>query len=48
MKWDFFYDEDNKRPYRSLKDWYRDIRHLILPLIIMLAMILWIYFHHFI
>ncbi len=37
MKWDFFYDEGSGRPYESLGDWYRDIGHLVYPLIVMIG-----------
>lgn len=49
MKWDFFYDEGTGKPYESLGDWYRDIRHLVWPFIFMLAlgMVIFLYLEFF-
>lgn len=38
MKWDFFYDEGNSKPYESIQDWYKEIRHLIIPIVILLVL----------
>jgi hypothetical protein len=38
MKWDFFYDENEGEAYRSIKDWYRDIKHLVWPFISMVLL----------
>ncbi|MCB0629963.1 MAG: hypothetical protein R2824_27440 [Saprospiraceae bacterium] len=38
MKWDFFYDVDEGKPYESIDDWHRDISYLIRPGIIVLAL----------
>ncbi|MEQ8703319.1 MAG: hypothetical protein RIC19_05345 [Phaeodactylibacter sp.] len=49
MKWDFFYDEGNGKPYESISEWYADIRHLIAPGILMigLGVTAFIYFRYF-
>lgn len=38
MKENFLYDEDDTEPYESIQDWYKDIRHLIMPTIIMVVL----------
>ncbi|WPR75944.1 hypothetical protein [Algoriphagus sp. NG3] len=49
MKWDFFYDEDDSKPYESFEDWYKDIKYLIVPTILMLVSgaAVYIYFRFF-
>jgi len=49
MKWDFFYDEDDGKPYKSIHDWYKDIKHLIIPTIVMIVLgaAVYIYFRYF-
>ncbi|WP_157378343.1 hypothetical protein [Arenibacter latericius] len=51
MKWDFFYDEDDGKPYESIHDWYKEIKHLIIPTIVMVvlgtALFLYFRFFHF-
>lgn len=49
MKWDFFYDEDDCKPYESIQDWYRYIKHLIVPaiVIVVLGIAVYIYFGFF-
>jgi hypothetical protein len=51
MKWDFFYDESEDKPYESIQDWYKDIKHLITPTIVMIvlgiAVSLYFRFFHF-
>lgn len=49
MKWDFFYDEGNDKSYESIGDWYEDIKHLILPtiIIVILGVAVLIYFSFF-
>ena len=38
MKWEFFYDEGQGKPYKSTHDWYKEIKHLIIPTIIMMVL----------
>ena len=38
MKWDFFYDEGLGKPYESMNDWYKEIKHLIIPTIVMVIL----------
>ncbi|WP_170062915.1 hypothetical protein [Polaribacter butkevichii] len=45
MKWDIFYNEDNAKPYQSIKNWHKDIAHLIIPTIIMVAFVIAIYLY---
>ena len=49
MKWDFFYEEDEGKPYESIHDWYKDIRHLIFPTIVMVVtgIAVFVYFRYF-
>ena len=49
MKQNFFYDEGDNKPYESIQDWYKDIKHLIIPTIILvvLGIAAYIYFNGF-
>ncbi|MFD2033805.1 hypothetical protein ACFSKL_03330 [Belliella marina] len=55
MKWDFFYDEDKGKPYESIQDWYKDIKHLIVSIpiaigimvVLGIAVYLYLRFFHF-
>ncbi len=49
MKWDFFYDEGQGKAYESTNDWYKEIRYLMIPSIIMvvLGITLYLYFRFF-
>lgn len=38
MKWDFFYDEGQGQPYDSIYDLYKEIKHLIIPRIVMVVL----------
>ncbi|MBB4119517.1 hypothetical protein GGR32_001819 [Mesonia hippocampi] len=38
MKWHFFYDESEVKSYKSTQDWYKDIKYLISPIIVMAAL----------
>ncbi|MGS2764981.1 hypothetical protein [Sinomicrobium sp. M5D2P9] len=38
MKWNFFYDETEGVSYHSLKDWYREIRYLVWPAVIIIVL----------
>jgi len=42
MKWNFFYDEGEGKPYESFQDWIDEIRHLIWPTIIMSSIIIFL------
>lgn len=44
MKWNFFYDEDKGIPYESIQDWYKDIKHMIIPTIVTVALGIVFYF----
>ncbi|MEH6680786.1 MAG: hypothetical protein V7724_09575 [Sediminicola sp.] len=44
MEWDFLYDENEGKKYRSVKDWYRDIKHLVGPLIAMSLLAMAVFF----
>ncbi|WP_343788234.1 hypothetical protein [Wandonia haliotis] len=51
MKWNFFYDEGTGEPYHSFQDWYREIRYLVIPTLLMIVAGASIYcyfryFHH--
>jgi hypothetical protein len=35
MKWDFFYNEDDGKTHESIQDWYKDIKRLTAPTIVM-------------
>ncbi|MEQ9375393.1 MAG: hypothetical protein RIG68_09450 [Imperialibacter sp.] len=35
----FFYDEDERKSYQSIQDWYSDIRHLLWPAIISASLV---------
>ncbi len=39
MKLDFFHDKAEGKPYQSFEDWCQEIKHLILPLLIMIMLI---------
>lgn len=45
MKWDFFYDENKGKPYQSLQDWFKEIKHLKYPslIVLLLGMLFFIY-----
>ncbi len=51
MKWGFFCDENESRPYKSVQDWYKETKHLIIPTIVMMvlgvASYLYFQFFHF-
>lgn len=49
MKWDFFYDESEGKPYESIHDWYKEIKYLIIPTIVMVALgiVVYLYFQFF-
>lgn len=49
MKWDFFYDEGQGKPYESIQDWYKDIKYLIIPTItiVVLGIAVYLYFRFF-
>ena len=46
MKWNFFYDEGEGKPYESFKDWLKEIKHLVWPMILMVVaviiLVLWL------
>ncbi|WP_422355336.1 hypothetical protein [Roseivirga pacifica] len=50
MNWNFFSDgTDEGKPYESFDDWYQEIKHLIIPTIVMviLGVAIYIYFRFF-
>ncbi|AXP82676.1 hypothetical protein CJ739_3614 [Mariniflexile rhizosphaerae] len=38
MNWHFFHDKNNEEPYQSLNDWFKEIKHLVYPFIIMVLL----------
>jgi hypothetical protein len=38
MKWEFFYDEGYYEPYKSIRDWFKAIKHLIVALVVMVVL----------
>lgn len=48
MKWDFFYEGESDQPYTSITDWYKEVKHLFIPSVVMIALgILLILYLHF-
>lgn len=44
MKWDFFYDDDRGKPYKSLRDWYEDVKDMLKIILVMGSLILIVLF----
>jgi hypothetical protein len=43
-RWDFLYDEPETKPYQSLKDWIKEIKHVLYALLIILLLLITSYF----
>lgn len=44
MRWDFFYDDDKSKPYKSFKEWYEDVKDLLKIIFVMGSLILIVLF----
>lgn len=45
MKWDFLKDEVEGKPYESIEEWHKDIKHLITPALVMVTLGTALYFY---
>jgi|GEM_PF-2383106 len=50
MKSNFFYDEDDRKPYESIQDWVNEIKHLIAPTLVMaiLGIAMYLFYQFFV
>lgn len=44
MRWDFFYDDDKSKPYKSFREWYEDVKDLLKIIFVMGSLILIVLF----